>query len=81
MNKSDKYPALQEESIGEPASIIIPREDESIFKWIQSTGRFIPYQSDKCQDDKVIDEFEDLLDQEEELDPELDEELVSTKFD
>lgn len=73
MNKGDKYPALQEEPIGEPASIITPREDESLFRWIQSTGRFMPYASDKCHDDKATDELEDLLDKEEELDLEEEE--------
>ncbi|BAU66344.1 hypothetical protein STA3757_37480 [Stanieria sp. NIES-3757] len=76
MNKEDKHPALREEPIGEPASIIAPREDESIFRWIQSTGRFKPYESDKYHDHKAIDEFEDLLSQDEELDLEVEEELL-----
>ena len=73
MNKGDKYPALQQEPIGEPASIISPREDESLFRWIQSTGRFIPYESHKSQDNTATDELEDLLDKEEELDLEEEE--------
>ncbi len=70
MNKTQKNPALQQEPIGEPASIIAPREDESIFRWIQRTGRFIPREPNRCNDDKATDELEDLLDQEEELDEE-----------
>lgn len=70
MNKAFKNPALQQEPIGEPASIIAPREDESIFRWIQRNGRFIPRESSRCNDDKAADELEDLLDQEEELDEE-----------
>lgn len=67
MNKNkNKNPALQEESIGEPASIIVPREDASIFRWIQSTGRFIPREVDARNYDKTIDDIEDLLDPEEE---------------
>ncbi|MGL5807670.1 MAG: DUF3134 family protein [Xenococcaceae cyanobacterium] len=65
MNKIHKNPALQQEPIGEPASIIAPREDESIFRWIKSTGRFIPRESNRFNEDKATDELEDLLDQEE----------------
>ncbi len=32
MNKKSKNPALQEEPIGEPALIITPRENESLFR-------------------------------------------------
>ena len=35
MNKKSQNPALQEEPIGEPASIITPRENESLFRWIR----------------------------------------------
>jgi hypothetical protein len=59
--------ALQQESIGEPAAIIAPRKNESLFKWIQSTGRFKSYESDKYQDNKAADELEDILEPEEEL--------------
>ncbi len=70
MNKKYKNPALQEESIGETASIIAPRENESLFRWIKSTGRFMPNKSDSFHDDKGTDELENILDQEEELDGE-----------
>jgi hypothetical protein len=63
-------PALQQEPIGEPAAIIAPRENESLFRWIKSTGRFLPHQSDKFHDDKETNDLEDLLDQDEEVDPE-----------
>ena len=42
MNKKYINPALQQEPIGEPASIIASRENESLFRWIKSTGRFMP---------------------------------------
>ena len=70
MNKKYQNPALQEESIGEPASIITPRENESILRWLKSTGRFISNQSERFHDDTMKNELEDILDQEEELDEE-----------
>ena len=70
MNKKYKNPALQQEPIGEPASIITPRENESLFRWIKSTGRFMPHQPDRFHDDKVTDELEDILDEDEETNAE-----------
>ncbi len=70
MKKKYHNPALQQEPIGEPASIISPRENESLFRWIQSTGRFMPYQSDKFHEDKEDNELDDILEQDEEIDPE-----------
>ena len=70
MNKKSQNPALQQEPIGEPASIITSRENESIFRWLKSTGRFVPNQSEKLQNDTMTDELEDILEQEEELDEE-----------
>ena len=64
MAKKYKNPALQQESIGEPAAIIAPRENESLFRWIKSTGRFMPRKSDILHDDKGTDELEDILKQE-----------------
>ncbi len=70
MSKKYKNPALHEAPIGEPALIIAPRDSESVFKWIVSSGRFKSHESDKYNEDKSIDEIEDILDQEEELDEE-----------
>ena len=57
MNTKYTNPALQQEPIGEPASIIAPRENESLdFRWIKSTGRFMPSQSERFNDDKEINE-------------------------
>ena len=64
MTKKYINPALQQEPIGEPASIIAPRENESLFRWIKSTGRFMPHKSDILYDDKGTDELEDILNQE-----------------
>ena len=68
MNKKYINPALQEEPIGEPALIITPRENESLFRWIKSTGRFMPSQSDRFSNDKEMDELEDILAEDEDKD-------------
>ena len=70
MNKKSKNPALQQESTGEPALIITPRENESILRWLKSTGRFMPSHSERFHDDRMTNKLEDILDQEEELDEE-----------
>ena len=68
MTKKYKNPALQQEPIGEPASIITPRENESLFRWIKSTGRFMPSQLDPSSSDKEMNELEDILAEDEEKD-------------
>ena len=68
MTKKYVNPALQEEPIGEPASIIAPRENESLFRWIKSTGRFMPRQPDPFSSNKEMDELEDILAEDEEKD-------------
>ena len=68
MNKKYINPALQQEPIGEPASIITPRENESLFRWIKITGRFMPSQLDPSSNDKEMDELEDILTEDEEKD-------------
>lgn len=70
IHKKYKNPALHEAPIGEAALIIAPRDSESVFKWIKSSGRFKPHESDKCRDNKAADELEDILEQEEKLDEE-----------
>ena len=67
MTKKYRNPALTQEPIGEPASIIAPRENESLFRWIKSTGRFMPRQSDSFHDDKEINELEEILAEDEEV--------------
>lgn len=70
MNKKHINPALQRELLGEPASIITPRENESLFRWIKSTGRFMPSYLERFHDDMMTNKLEYLFDQEEELDEE-----------
>ncbi len=68
MTKKYVNPALQQEPIGEPAAIIAPRENESLFRWIKSTGLFMPSQSDRFNDDRLKNELEAILDEDEETD-------------
>ncbi len=70
INKKYKNPALHEAPIGEPALIIAPRDSESVFKWIKSSGRFKSDESDEYHEDKPTNEVEELLDPDEELDQE-----------
>ncbi|MEL7074657.1 MAG: DUF3134 family protein [Cyanobacteria bacterium J06648_1] len=72
MIKKPINPALQEELIVKPALIITPRENESLFRWIKSTGRFMPSHSERFHDDMMTkaNELENILDQEEESDEE-----------
>lgn len=62
MAKVYNNPALQEEAWDKPIQIILPRENESIYDWIESTGRFKLHEADKSQDDKVTEDLEDILD-------------------
>jgi hypothetical protein len=64
MDQNRENPALQQEPIGEPAAIIAPRTNESLFMWIKSTGRFMPRKSDNIDDEKHSNELDDILDQE-----------------
>ncbi len=66
MIKKRNYPGLQQEPIGEPAAIIAPRDGESLYRWIKSTGRFMPSQSDHFSDEKETNELEDILSEDEE---------------
>lgn len=66
MDQNYKNPALQQEPIGEPAKIIAPRENESLYMWIKSKGRFRSSTEDINYDEKETNELEDILDQEEE---------------
>ena len=70
MDNKRKNPALQQESIGEPAVVIAPRENESLFRWIKSTGRFMTNQSGQFDDNKERNELDDILEQDEEEDSE-----------
>ena len=40
------------------------------FRWIKSTGRFMPSHSKRFHDDMMTNKLKDLLDREEELDEE-----------
>jgi len=70
MTEKHENPALHQEPIGEPASIIAPRENESLFRWIKSTGRFMPRQVDPFDNEKQSNELDDILEDDTEKDDE-----------
>lgn len=72
MDQNYKNPALQQEPIGEPAAIIAPRENESLYMWIKNKGRFRSSTEDTSFEDKGSNELEDILDQDEEEEAESD---------
>jgi Protein of unknown function (DUF3134) len=58
-------PALRQESLNQPARIIPPRELESLFTWIEGTGRFQSNEFnefDESHYNKVAEELEDIMD-------------------
>jgi Protein of unknown function (DUF3134) len=55
-------PALRQESLSQPARIIPPRDMESLFTWIEGTGRFQSNEFDESHDHKVAEELEDIMD-------------------
>lgn len=76
-NAAPHNPALRQELLSQRPPIIAPREKESIFEWIESTGRFESYQPHESHDDVVTEELEEIigapiyeLDKEEEWDTE-----------
>ena len=74
MDQNYENPALQQEPIGEPAAIIAPRENESLYMWIKNKGRFRSSAEDTNFEDKESNELEDILDQNEEEEEEEEEE-------
>ncbi|MGQ4649562.1 DUF3134 family protein [Lyngbya aestuarii] len=61
MAKLYNNPALQEEAWDKPIQIILPRKNESLYDWIESTGRFKLNEADKSHNDEVKEDLEDLL--------------------
>lgn len=54
-------PALRQELLSQRPPIIAPREKESIFEWIESTGRFESYDLHDSHNDVVTDELEEII--------------------
>ncbi|MBW4633726.1 MAG: DUF3134 domain-containing protein [Iphinoe sp. HA4291-MV1] len=56
------HPALHEEPRNQPAQIRFIKEEESLYGWIESTGRFKSYESDELHADEMLEELEDIMD-------------------
>jgi hypothetical protein len=56
--------ALSEEPINQPIKIVTPVLRESLFSWLERTGRFQANEGDELQDHKVLEDLDDLLEPE-----------------
>jgi Protein of unknown function (DUF3134) len=55
-------PALREEPRNQRTKIIFARENESLYQWIRSTGRFKPREPDEeTSDPEMLEELEDIM--------------------
>ena len=54
-------PALHEEPLSQPARIIPLSANESLFNWIESTGRFKMYDPVELPVDEVTEELEEIM--------------------
>ncbi len=55
-------PALSEEPRNQRAKIIITPENESLYNWLERTGRFKPRESEELDDDPIPEDLEDIID-------------------
>lgn len=70
MKKTSQNPAIQEKYLGKPALIITPKKNESLFRWIKSSGLFMSSYSERFHDNMMTNKLENILDTGEELDEE-----------
>jgi hypothetical protein len=69
-------PALRQEPWDQDLTILPPIARESLFSWLENTGRFKPYETGEFDADKTSEDLDDILepdidlleDEEEELD-------------
>lgn len=54
-------PALSEEPINQPMKTVIPVLRESLFSWLERTGRFRSSEVDDLQDHKISEDLNDFL--------------------
>ncbi|MFB2772460.1 DUF3134 family protein [Pelatocladus sp. BLCC-F211] len=54
-------PALHEEPRNQRAQILLTAQNESLYDWLERTGRFKSYESDKLHDDEMSEELEDII--------------------
>lgn len=58
-----RNPALRQELLSQKPLVIPPREKESMFEWLESTGRFKPYEADgEIHEYKPVEELEEIID-------------------
>ncbi|NJO39190.1 MAG: DUF3134 family protein [Cyanobacteria bacterium CRU_2_1] len=57
-------PALYEEPLNQPMKVVPPMPRESLFSWLESTGRFQSREIDEFQDHKVPEDLDDILEPE-----------------
>jgi hypothetical protein len=57
-------PALSEEPRNQPMKNVPLIARESLFSWLESTGRFQAVESDELQDQKMVEDIDDILDPE-----------------
>jgi spore coat protein CotF len=57
-----RNPALRQELLSQKPLVIPPRENESMFEWLESTGRFKPYETVEEILYKPVEELEEIMD-------------------
>jgi hypothetical protein len=58
-----RNPALRQELLSQKPLVIPPRENESMFEWLESTGRFKPYETgEEIHQYKPAEELEEIMD-------------------
>jgi Protein of unknown function (DUF3134) len=55
-------PALREEPRNQRAQVIPVRDKDSLFAWIENTGRFKAYVPEDAPADLLVDELEEIID-------------------
>lgn len=55
------FPSLHEEPRNQRAQILLIKESESLYNWIESTGRFKSYESDEVHADDLSEELDDIM--------------------
>jgi Protein of unknown function (DUF3134) len=55
-------PALRQEPRNHPAGVIPPRDQESLYKWIENTGRFKAYEvEESTTEDRGGEDLEEIM--------------------
>jgi Protein of unknown function (DUF3134) len=54
-------PALRQEPRNHPAGVIPPRDQESLYKWIENTGRFKAYEVEESVADRGGEDLEEIM--------------------